>query len=165
MSRLSSAYGSVRGGDDADAAEDYHAAVVGGIFGRFHIVLPDDTERSLVAASDGIHLMTAQSTMEKQSSIGIYITDGNRIGIASVAQQGQRARRCLLQKGDAVGIRHLLALAPHGSELHFQEIVLSPIIDAISVVRKNTLQNVAGSRNTKIPTNTAPTAPIPVHTG
>ena len=33
------------------------------------------------------------------------------------------------------------------------------------VVRKNNLQKVAGSRNMNIPTSTAPTAPIPVHTG
>lgn len=41
----------------------------------------------------------------------------------------------------------------------------SPIIDPISVVRKNSRQNVAGSLNMKIPTITAPTAPIPVQTG
>ena len=33
------------------------------------------------------------------------------------------------------------------------------------VVRKNNLQKVVGSRNINIPTSTAPTAPIPVHTG
>ena len=33
------------------------------------------------------------------------------------------------------------------------------------VVKKNNLQKVAGSRNMRIPTSTAPTAPIPVHTG
>ena len=41
----------------------------------------------------------------------------------------------------------------------------NPIIDPIRVVKKNNLQKVAGSRNMKIPTSTAPTAPIPVHTG
>lgn len=39
------------------------------------------------------------------------------------------------------------------------------LFDTISVVRKNNLQKVTGSRNMKIPTSTAPTAPIPVHTG
>ena len=33
------------------------------------------------------------------------------------------------------------------------------------VVRKKRRQNVAGSLKMKIPTKTAPTAPIPVHTG
>ena len=33
------------------------------------------------------------------------------------------------------------------------------------VVKKNNHQKVAGSRNMTIPTITAPTAPIPVHTG
>ena len=38
------------------------------------------------------------------------------------------------------------------------------MIETISVVRKNNLQNVAGSRKINIPTSTAPTAPMPVHT-
>ena len=42
---------------------------------------------------------------------------------------------------------------------------LSPIIDRIRVVMKNILQNVAGSWKNTMPTITAPTAPIPVHTG
>ena len=33
------------------------------------------------------------------------------------------------------------------------------------VVKKNNLQKVTGSRNINIPMSTAPTAPIPVHTG
>lgn len=41
---------------------------------------------------------------------------------------------------------------------------LSPIIEAIRVVMKKILQKVTGSLNTKIPTNTVPTAPIPVQT-
>lgn len=39
------------------------------------------------------------------------------------------------------------------------------MIDAMSVVRKNNRQKVAGSRKMKIPTTTAPTAPMPVQTG
>lgn len=38
------------------------------------------------------------------------------------------------------------------------------MIEAIKVERKNILQKVAGSLNTKIPTKTVPTAPIPVQT-
>lgn len=41
---------------------------------------------------------------------------------------------------------------------------LSPIMDAISVEMKNKRQNVVGSLKTNIPTNTVPTAPIPVQT-
>lgn len=37
--------------------------------------------------------------------------------------------------------------------------------EAISVNVKNNLQNDVGSLNTRIPTRTVPTAPIPVHTG
>ena len=43
--------------------------------------------------------------------------------------------------------------------------ILSPTIERISVLRKNTLQKVAGSWKTKMPNNTAPTAPMPVQTG
>ena len=42
---------------------------------------------------------------------------------------------------------------------------LIPIIEAISVKVKNSLQKVAGSLKTKIPSSTVPTAPIPVQTG
>lgn len=42
---------------------------------------------------------------------------------------------------------------------------LRPTIEAISVTVKNIFQKVAGSWKTKMPTNTVPTAPIPVHTG
>lgn len=41
----------------------------------------------------------------------------------------------------------------------------NPTIDIINVVMKNNRQNVAGSLKKNIPTKTAPTAPIPVHTG
>ena len=40
----------------------------------------------------------------------------------------------------------------------------NPTMDAIRVKMKNTLQKSAGSLKKNIPTNTVPTAPIPVHT-
>lgn len=40
----------------------------------------------------------------------------------------------------------------------------NPTMDAIRVKRKNRRQKLAGSLKNKIPTNTVPTAPIPVHT-
>ena len=40
----------------------------------------------------------------------------------------------------------------------------NPMMDAMSVVRKKSLQKSAGSLNTKMPTKTVPTAPMPVHT-
>ena len=43
--------------------------------------------------------------------------------------------------------------------------IFRPTTDAIRVKMKNSLQNEAGSLNTKIPTMTVPTAPIPVQTG
>ena len=47
----------------------------------------------------------------------------------------------------------------------YHDNVFNPIIDPMRVVKKNNLQKVAGSRDMRIPTSTAPTAPIPVHTG
>ena len=47
----------------------------------------------------------------------------------------------------------------------FYPTTLSPTIERINVLRKNTRQKVAGSRKTKMPNNTAPTAPMPVQTG
>lgn len=41
----------------------------------------------------------------------------------------------------------------------------SPMTDAMSVVRKKRRQKVAGSLKMKMPTITAPAAPMPVHTG
>ena len=41
----------------------------------------------------------------------------------------------------------------------------SPMIEAMSVVMKKSLRNVAGSWKNTIPRMTVPTAPIPVHTG
>jgi hypothetical protein len=38
------------------------------------------------------------------------------------------------------------------------------MIEPIKVIIKNNRKNVAGSLNTKMPTKTVPTAPIPVHT-
>lgn len=42
---------------------------------------------------------------------------------------------------------------------------LRPIIEPIRVVRKNNRQKDMDSSKIKIPTSTAPTAPMPVHTG
>lgn len=65
-----------------------------------------------------------------------------------------------------LSFRKLLAFASHVSKLaHIYDNALSPTIDPMRVVRKNNLQNVAGSWKTKMPTRTVPTAPIPVHTG
>ncbi len=47
----------------------------------------------------------------------------------------------------------------------YQDKAFNPIIETMSVVKKNNLQKVAGSLNMNIPISTAPTAPIPVHTG
>ena len=43
--------------------------------------------------------------------------------------------------------------------------IFNPIMETIKVVIKNNRPKVAGSWKKRIPTNTVPTAPIPVHTG
>ena len=61
------------------------------------IILINDTERSLVAVPDGIHLVTTQCTVEIQLTLGIDITDGNGVRITAITQQCQCARSCFLQ--------------------------------------------------------------------
>ena len=51
----------------------------------------------------------------------------------------------------------------HGNRSY--EMILSPTMDAMSVVMKNSRQNVAGSWKKRMPTSTVPTAPMPVQTG
>ena len=152
--------------NDMYSAEGDHTAEECGVLLWMHLILLYDTERSLVASPYGIHLMPAQCAVEIQFAIGIDITDGDGIGVAIVAKQRQSARSGFPQYLYALVLRQLLALAPHCSKLfHFYDNVFSPMIDPMSVVRKNNLQNVAGSLKTNIPTTTAPTAPMPVHTG
>lgn len=44
------------------------------------------------------------------------------------------------------------------------ETIFNPMIDETNVKMKNNLQNVAASWKKNMPTNTVPTAPMPVHT-
>lgn len=50
--------------------------------------------------------------------------------------------------------------------IHYEcdELICSPTIESINVVRKNIRQKVTGSRNINIPRRTVPAAPIPAHT-
>ena len=50
-------------------------------------------------------------------------------------------------------------------KLRCQDNTFSPTIETISVNVNSILQKVTGSWKMKIPTNTVPTAPIPVQTG
>ena len=44
--------------DDVDSAECYHATKECSVLLRLHIILLDNTERSLITLADSIHLMT-----------------------------------------------------------------------------------------------------------
>ena len=46
----------------------------------------------------------------------------------------------------------------------FPDMLLSPVIERIRVIKKNIRQKVTGSRKKNIPSIDVPTAPIPVHT-
>ena len=50
--------------NNVDSAKSNHAAEIGGVLGRLYVILVNDTERGPVAATDGIHLMARQGTME-----------------------------------------------------------------------------------------------------
>ena len=68
--------------NDVDSAESNHASEEGCVLLRLNVIFFDNTERSLLALSDGVDLMTAQRTMEKQRAVGIDVADGDGIRIA-----------------------------------------------------------------------------------
>ena len=61
-------------------------------------------------------------------------------GIPSVADHGEEATIGLVQNSRALLVEELLFETAHRSEFHY-EMILSPTIDAISVVMKNSRQN------------------------
>ncbi len=87
-----------------------------------------------------------------------------------ISDDHRRTNRRVSVKSDVVG-NHTYATVSGWTweliSLNFidYEIIFNPMIDAMSVVKKNSRQNVAGSWKMKMPMTTAPTAPIPVHTG
>ena len=82
--------------DNVDSAECYYTAKEGGVLLRLHIILLDDTEGCFVRLEDSINFMSAQSAVEIQSSIIIYIADGYCIRIAIITKQCQCAGSRLL---------------------------------------------------------------------
>ena len=69
-------------------------------------------------------------------------------------------------RGFADGLHHKKeeAVCENCLPLPYCDTALSPISEPMSVHRKNKRIKVVGSLNTKIPTTTVPTAPMPVHT-
>ena len=80
------------------------------------------------------------------------------------ADHGEEATVGLVQNSHTLLVGELLLETVHRSEFHY-EMILSPTMDAMSVVMKNKRQKVADSLKKKIPTSTVPTAPMPVQTG
>ena len=76
---------------------------------------------------------------------------------------GDEWSKCLINKERS--LTSLLTIKAFMATSARQDNAFSPMIEAMSVVMKNKRQKVAGSWNTKIPTSTVPTAPMPVHTG
>lgn len=59
---------------------------------------------------------------------------------------------------------HLCFLLSKVSANRYFDTIFRPMIEAMSVEIKKRRQKVAGSRKNRMPTNTVPTAPMPVHT-
>ena len=106
--------------------------------------LVNHSETSLVASLQGIYLVAFQSAVEIDVPVGIHKIDWNGVRIPAVANDGEETAIGLLQYSFALLVRKLLLESAHGSEFHY-EMILSPTIERISVLRKNTLQKVAGS--------------------
>ena len=106
--------------------------------------LVNHSETSFVANFQGIHLVAFQSAVEIDVPVGIHEIDWDGVRISAVANDGEETAIGLLQYSFALLVRKLLLESAHGSEFHY-EMILSPTIERISVLRKNTLQKVAGS--------------------
>ena len=106
--------------------------------------LVDYGETSLVASFQGIYLVAFQSAVEIDVPVSIHEIDRDGVRIPAVANDGEETAIGLLQYSFALLVRKLLLETAHGSEFH-HEMILSPTIERINVLRKNTLQNVAGS--------------------
>ena len=72
--------------NDVDSSKGNHTAVIGGVLLRLNVVLRNDAEGGLVTIPNSIDLVTTQCAVEIQLSIGKDITDGDGIGITSIAQ-------------------------------------------------------------------------------
>ena len=103
--------------DDVDSAKGNDTPEVGRVRLWMHFVLLDDTERRLLTLADGIYLMPAHRTVEIDAALRIDIADGDGVGIVTITQQGQSARRAFLQDANAFIQRKLLAFTPHFPEL------------------------------------------------
>ena len=103
---------------DVDAPERDYAAEIGGISLAMHLVLVNHTEGSLVTVADGIHFMTAQSTMEIEFPVMIDKTDGHGVWVAAITEKGERARCGITKYGDTLRLCQLLPFTAHFSELH-----------------------------------------------
>ena len=106
--------------------------------------LVDYGKADLVASFQGIHLVAFQSTVEIDVPVGIHEIDRDGVWIPAFANDGEETAIGLFQNCFAFLVRKLLLESAHGSEFHY-EMILSPTIERINVLRKNTRQNVAGS--------------------
>ena len=98
---------------DPDRPKRDNAAVMGGIRQRLHLILVHHTEGRLGAAPDGIQLVAGLGAVEIELSVGIDIADGHRIGIVSIAGQGQHPMAPPLQNSGTLLLRHGLTTSAH----------------------------------------------------
>lgn len=88
---------------------------------------------------------------------------GNGIWITAITNKSQYSRCGRLKDCHTFIMCKFLPFTAHRSEFHY-DTVFNPTIDKMRVVRKNNRQKDVGSLKQKMPTSTAPTAPMPVHT-
>ena len=110
--------------DNMDPAEGDDASEESGVHRGLYVVLRHNAERCPVAAAYGVDLVAGQRAVEIEFALAEDIADGDRVGIAPVAKQGQSARSGFLQNCIAIFVRKLLAFTPHLPEFHSLSILL-----------------------------------------
>ncbi len=78
----------------------------------------DHRETGLVAGADGIQFVPFPGAVEIERPVVIDVIDGNGIGIAAIADDGQESTVAGLQDGEALLVGKLLPEAAHRPESH-----------------------------------------------
>ena len=99
-----------------DGAEGDDAAEVGGVLLRDNVILVDDTEGGPGAAPNGVHLVARFGGVEVNLPVRVHIAEGDGVGPASVAGQGQHPGGSPLQDCPALLRGQGLLEAAHGTK-------------------------------------------------
>ena len=94
----------------------FSASEIGGVFAGNHVILAGHAEGGLVAAADGVDLVTRLCTVKINRSVVVNVAHGHRVGVAAVAGQGQHAGGAVLQNLQGLFLGQQLAFSSHFSE-------------------------------------------------